>query len=412
MGSNRRWLLKYTRGVNDPSDKLDVTKTVGWGAYLGSSWTWCIGMFLPLLLMRDFGIAAVAVFAVPNVLGAMAMGWVLRDGASERIVAEHRGMVRAFSVVTVAFQSFFLTWMLSWLGTSFAMLALAAAGLSLVSSMARPSRSDVVTAGGGVAQWVISVGVLGVALGNGAIGSLPPNLPAASIEIMPLAMVCMLGFALCPYLDVTFHHARQRTSGATARGAFGLGFGLFFLAMIVGTVLYSGAVSAVANGGAKIGLVLLWVLGLHIGLQLLYTVRVHSERWAASGRGWMVSAALVGVAIGLMATTSPGGPLARGGMTTAEMCYRVFMAFYGLVFPAYVWICMIPSRGGAAGRQAGIVAAAAVALAAPCYWMGFIERQTWWLALGVAVVVVARVAVRRSATTPGETTTDPGHAGI
>lgn len=368
-----------------------------WGAYLGSSWTWCIGMFLPLLLMRDFGLAAVAVFAVPNVLGAMAMGWVLRDGASERITEAHGGMIRAFSAVTVAFQTFFLTWMLSWLGTKFALLALAAAGLSLVSSMARPSRSDFVIMGGGAAQWLISIGVLVVALMTGAIGSLPPNLPAASIEIMPLAMVCVLGFALCPYLDVTFHHARQRTSGATARGAFGLGFGFFFLMMILGTVAYSGAVSAVVNGGAKIGLVLLWVLGLHIGLQLLYTVRVHSERWAASGRGWMVGAALVGVAIGLLATTSPGGLLARGGLTTAEVCYRVFMAFYGLVFPAYVWICMIPARGGAAGRQAGIVAGAAVALAASCYWMGFIERQTWWLALGVAVVVIARVAVKRPA---------------
>ncbi|MGH7133736.1 MAG: hypothetical protein ACREJO_17535 [Phycisphaerales bacterium] len=353
-------------------------------------------MFLPLLLMRDFGLASLAVFAAPNVLGAMTMGWVLRDGASERIVAAHRGMVRAFSAVTVAFQAFFLTWMLSWLGTNLLVLTISAVALSLVSSMARPSRSDAVTAGGGVAQWLISVGVLVVALVKGAIGSLPPNLPAASDELVPLAMVCLLGFGLCPYLDVTFHHARQRTSGATARGAFALGFGFFFLTMIAGTVGYSGAVSAVVGGGMKIGQVLLWVLGLHIGLQLLYTVRVHSERWAVAGRAWMVGAALVGVAIGLLATSSPGGLLARGGLTTAEVCYRVFMAFYGLVFPAYVWICMIPSRGGAAGRRARIVAAAAIALAAPCYWMGFIERQTWWLALGVAVVVIARVAVRPS----------------
>ena len=27
-----------------------------------------------------------------------------------------------------------------------------------------------------------------------------------------------------------------------------------------------------------------------------------------------------------------------------EIGYRVFMSFYGLVFPAYVWICIIPRR--------------------------------------------------------------------
>ena len=27
--------------------------TIGWGAYLACSWTWCIGMFLPVLLIRD-----------------------------------------------------------------------------------------------------------------------------------------------------------------------------------------------------------------------------------------------------------------------------------------------------------------------------------------------------------------------
>jgi hypothetical protein len=49
--------------------------TLGWANYLGMSWTWCIGMFLPVLLVRDYGIGAWWIFAIPNVVGAAAMGW-------------------------------------------------------------------------------------------------------------------------------------------------------------------------------------------------------------------------------------------------------------------------------------------------------------------------------------------------
>ena len=65
---------------------------IGWAAYLACSWTWCIGMFLPVLLYRDFGLRGFILFAVPNVLGAAAMGWVLRTPASSsRLVSRHPG---------------------------------------------------------------------------------------------------------------------------------------------------------------------------------------------------------------------------------------------------------------------------------------------------------------------------------
>ena len=42
---------------------------IGWAAFLASSWTWCIGMFLPVLMIRDYGGWGWAVFALPNILG-------------------------------------------------------------------------------------------------------------------------------------------------------------------------------------------------------------------------------------------------------------------------------------------------------------------------------------------------------
>src|ERR1700683_4886784 len=85
--------------------------TLSWAIFLGMSWTWCIGMFLPVLLVRDYGVWAFVVFAVPNVIGAAAMAWVLPDAdASRRWVEKPSGAVRWFSTVTVFFHLFFVVW--------------------------------------------------------------------------------------------------------------------------------------------------------------------------------------------------------------------------------------------------------------------------------------------------------------
>ena len=110
-------------------------RTIGWGAFLGASWTWCIGMFLPVLLVRDYGLWAWFVFAIPNVVGAAAMGWVLRDAdASLRLQTKHLPAVVAFSLVTIAFHVFFLFCVIgpiaqSWFVLPIAMLAMLLAWL-------------------------------------------------------------------------------------------------------------------------------------------------------------------------------------------------------------------------------------------------------------------------------------------
>ena len=84
--------------------------------------------------------------------------------------------------------------------------------------------------------------------------------------------------------------------------------------------------------------------------------------------------------------------LAYTGLTRGEIVYRLFIAFYGLIFPAYVWICVIPAGGksGPPDRRRFRVFALAVIAAAPMFWMGFIERQTVWFAPGVGLVFLAR----------------------
>jgi hypothetical protein len=226
--------------------------------------------------------------------------------------------------------------------------------------------------------------------------------PAA--QLAWLAPVCLFGFALCPYLDLTFHRARQATEGRSARAAFGVGFGVCFFAMILFTLLYSGTILS-GYPGAVSAAVLLPVV-LHFVAQASFTCVVHAGevcRLDPSRRLRSMVAAVVLVAVAYAAApgvVDPLGDVARGVMTRGETMYRVFMAFYGLVFPAYAWVCMIPTRDGhvgtvgTRGRRKLLAWAAAVTLATPCYWMGFIERETWWLAPGLGVVLVSRLVVR------------------
>src|SRR5204862_2209590 len=104
-------VLDYRSGIEERGDRFNFFRWIGWAVYLGMSWTWCIGMFLPVLLIRDYGVWGWIIFAAPNVLGAAAMGWVIHDAhASERMVTAHRTMLAAFSFVTVSFQIFFAFW--------------------------------------------------------------------------------------------------------------------------------------------------------------------------------------------------------------------------------------------------------------------------------------------------------------
>jgi hypothetical protein len=61
-----------------------------------------------------------------------------------------------------------------------------------------------------------------------------------------------------------------------------------------------------------------------------------------------------------------------------------------------VWLCLIPGRGRIApDRRQLIIFAISVLLAAPMFWLGFIEGRMIWLLPGLAVVLLARVPIPR-----------------
>jgi hypothetical protein len=391
-----------------------------WAVYLGVSWTWCIGMFLPALLWRDFSAWSFVAFALPNIVGAAAMGLVMRSPDASRVFLErHRWACLAFSAVTIAFQTFFAAWVARIMGGALGgggggvgslgwVLCVAAAVVGALTG----ERSRRLARPVALALWVVSLAVIAVTVVREHEAGLLPDvfnergvLPIT--DLAPLAAVCLLGFVLCPYLDRTFHRARIETGGASVP-AFGLGFGFFFAVMIAGTLLTAPVLIWITSpaggaGGQAVGRLLIALFAAHTLPQLVYTCWVHGAeaRNRSEGFGLGAAALVVGLVVALLCgdklvtaygwtseTRMWANPLYGG-----EVAYRCFMAFYGLVFPAYIAIVAWPvgSGGRAVTRQSLTLFAAVLLLAVWFYWAGFVERRTWSVAIGVGVVVVGAV---------------------
>lgn len=383
------------------SPPFSVARAIGWGLFLASSWTWVIGMWLPVRLMADFGWPGWLAFALPNVLGAAMVGFVLRK--REVAIAwreRHAGAMRLFGLWTVLFHIAFLSWFLAPLAdlmpgamrdssasTLFGpAVALWAIGMAWVVSRLR-SGGALVVAG---LTWLASLACLWMA--HRASGGMAIHTPPAPTDdvwpglvwsSVPLAF----GFLLCPYLDFTILRARIEAPGRTGDGAFVLGFGVFFLAMIVGTLLYAWAFTSGWGFNA-------WI-GAHLVAQSVFTMGAHFRE--ARERGWIFNRATVSPATGLAERAAVVGLIlvALSAVDAARtgrqgLYYNGFLWAYALAFPAYVWIAGVPRRAGM--LRPGVLLGASVILATPAFWFGAVEKQWAFLPLGVAIPLLAPLA--------------------
>lgn len=367
-------------------------------------------MFLPVLLVRDFGLTGLIIFAVPNVLGAAAMGWVLaRPGASEAFIERHALACRAFSIITIAFQISFLVWMVGLFGLSanVTMLVLLAS-VGLIAAAAMTPKAD---------PW-LACGIIALSLWTlvrVAIGGDEPAMPRASLispgsldarGLLWLTPVVIFGFSLCPYLDLTFHRARQAVPGQAGTAAFTLGFGVLFAAMLVLTLLFVPMFLGRSDGGAV--RLPVSMIAAHIAVQALATIHFHARhlpRITDPGPARARAARLLAVLVVLVIAFAPAFLASRPaihGLSPGEAFYRGMMVFFGLIFPAYVWLCAIPTRdghAGLAGRQGrikAIIFIVAIVAALPVYYLGFLARDSIYLVPGLAVVLAARFILPRA----------------
>jgi hypothetical protein len=330
-------------------------------------------MFLPVILLDRWGLAGVIAFAVPNVLGCAAFGYVVRSRPrSEAMVRDHGKTMAWFSLAVCAFHVFFAAFVcrdIAGDGTITPMVIAVPAGLFLVAAVISVLPDQ---------AWPpLAVIVYALSLATAVtFGINPPTELAAgsyeTLDLVWLTPVLVMGFLLCPYLDLTFHRALQRSGSPNTFMVFGITFAI----MLVVTCLY---------GAAGVVVLTPMVIG-HLAAQGVFTVAAHL-REVATARSvksavkpfWLIAPLL---ALGLIAF--PDG----------ESTYIRWLVLYGLVFPAYILIYL--SRGKRTPRRDKLVPFALLLLVCmPAYELGFLHGREWLLPLPVVLLVVIAVIVRR-----------------
>ncbi len=324
-------------------------------------------MFLPIILLRDFGWPGFLVFAVPNVLGCAAFGYVLRDaGRRAELLQRHERAAVLFSATTIAYHMFFMAFLVTMIArgapqaTLVAMalpagVYLAGYGFSWIPHRAWPAAAALLYAG----SIAIFTGV-----GTTSLSETPWSGTLTATDLLCLAPALVFGFALCPYLDLTFYRALD---ASPSRHAFAI-FGIAFIPILLLTVAYRQSFTQP-------------LVVAYITVQATFTVAAHMreirERSAPGARGAR-SALLLIPAAAVALVLLPGD---------GENTYLRFLGFFGLLWPAYVLVFMA-RRSPIAPRSAELIGWATAMIAFfPVYEVAFVHRITWPAGIPVAALL-------------------------
>lgn len=348
-----------------------MLNTIHQGLYLASSWLWCIGAFLPLLIMRDYGTGALVAFTAVNVGGAAAFGYVMSRRNQAEFLTRHRNALNIFSHVTIAFQIYFVCWLSSlvgwWLlGVMLALTALFYVGHSLL---------NWITA----ALFIGSMLLFREHLESFPLAGLNWTLhPGWWHTLLPFA----LGFILCPYLDLTFHRALQQSERGTL--SFALGFLVLFLAFLLFVFSYVDELSQLFSGESTVTAASLWPVIAFITLQTAFTVAVHTKEYvrfnAAKITPLLRNYGLYCAGLVLFMALVHNRLLPWLGVPVTEVVYKTFLLYYGLIAPLYL---LLP-------RQRPLLLTAMV-VTAPLYSLGFVLGHNSLFYLSVSMLLVAAV---------------------
>ncbi|MEM9082492.1 MAG: hypothetical protein AAGB34_02770, partial [Planctomycetota bacterium] len=233
---------------------VSFTKPLLGAVFLACSWTWVIGMWFPVYLVRDFGWPGWVVFAIPNCLGAMSVGFVLANpDRLRRFRRNNREAIIAFGFITILFQLFLVSYLtlgspvvalpvfvviddsvlFSFATLFFLLVVLFAMCLviygrpmlgSRTHERTRPRfRKYLLLAAG----CILASGIV-VALANESL-TMPNNTgDRTRSELLYAAFPIVLGFLTCPYLDPSFLRLRGIMRGKSGTRAFAMSFGCLF----------------------------------------------------------------------------------------------------------------------------------------------------------------------------------------
>jgi len=342
------------------------------GFALATSWTWCIGMFAPVLIGSLMGWPGILAFAVPNVLGCALFGYLRSAEQSRRETREHALAMALFSGATVAYQVFFAGWL--WgvpLGE--ALRVTTGEGASLASGAVFALAVALAALPRGV-LWMLAALAYPCSLATFALlpwGDFHGIQTTGEWSLGQLALVLptiVFGFMLSPNLDLTFHRARQEVPAGATPHNFAV-FGVAFASMLVLTCAYAALTGGLHNPAVRAHLLLQLTLTSALHLSELRLARVTTGQRIAIG----VGAGLLGLGAALYDPSR-------------DMYFR-FLGLYGLLFPAYAALAL--RTVGRPSRGAIIALAVAVAAVTPIIDRAFLEGPTLAAPLAVALPLAA-----------------------
>ncbi|MFM1804913.1 MAG: hypothetical protein RL136_1792 [Planctomycetota bacterium] len=355
-------------------------RTILSGFALATSWTWCIGMFAPILIGSLLGWPGIVAFAIPNILGCALFGYLRSAEQSRRETRDHALAMALFSGATVAYQVFFAGFL--W-------------GAPLAESMQATRGEGASIAAGGVFAAAVAL----AALPRGVLWTLAAlayPISLATFALLPwdrlhgiqtvgewqpgqlwlVLPTIVFGFMLSPNLDLTFHRARQEVPAGTAPHNFAV-FGVTFGSMLALTCAYA-AIGGGLNSPA---------VRAHMAVQLALTSALHLSELRLAAVGPKVRLA-IGLGAGLAG-------LGAALFDPSRDMYMRFLGLYGLLFPAYAALAL--RVGGRPSPRALAALAVALAVSTPIIDRAFLEGPTLAAPLAVVLPLLAIVPFGRRA---------------
>lgn len=360
-------------------------------------------MFLPVLLLRDFGLWGWVAFALPNIIGAALVGRGSYQFAERSLLEQHRRAMVWFSIITVAFHVFFVSWMVQRLIEGWAMPAFVIA-LLVMTFFIRMGKAG----WGGWLALILSGMTATAYLGNFGFGQ-PPVVRLEATQAMNLLLLwpaIILGFLLCPHMDLTLQRVRTNLLPAQRGPTFAAAYFGLFLLLITFTLFYADSLQVTLSQGKDLLLpgVIASAIGIHMCVQSGITVALHTREIIEKAKSRNLTRSMILfliVMIGLLIlgrSITPGTPLL--GYDPGEVVYRMFIGFYGLIFPAYAWAAWVWRRQPRLSLAAWLTP---VLIATPMFAAGFLAHRPVWIVPGVAVVlllpVIMHPAVRETSPT-------------
>ncbi|MCH7546582.1 MAG: hypothetical protein IID30_09310 [Planctomycetes bacterium] len=334
-------------------------------------------MYLPALMLERFGWPGLLIFAIPNILGCAAFGYILKNRErSLALVLKHRKAMKCFSLVTIAYHVFFIGFASLYLlppdlaSTWIPLVACPALiligwALSVLPFRVMPVFALLVYAASLFAFARHGIDPLRDIIGE---GSWPSN------ELVWLAPAFTFGFLLCPYLDPTFHRALQQSDNRHAFGVFGIAFAVM--------ILFTCAYWTIAQTK------LTWIIGAHLLTQSIFTVAVHMKEVRALSIDccqWRTSVTMLAPLIVLPLAFA--GVLFDNPFQGLDDIYIRFLGFYGLIFPAYVLLFMGPLRTMSLTRSNLVTYGMVVIIGSACYEAGYLHHLPWMVIIPLAVLL-------------------------